>query len=149
MVRHRLTTSFVRTMVRGAVGACPRCAGRGWFRRWFTHRERCPTCGYRHERQQGFMLGAMTMNVTVTFFLLALVIVVGTVASYPDIAVVPMVTTGLAIAVGWPVFFYPMSYTLWAAVDLAMRPLEPAERADADRYANPAWLAAQTAAKGA
>ena len=95
------------------------------------------------------MLGAMTMNVIVTFFLLALVIVVGTVASYPDIAVVPMVTSGLAIAVGWPVFFYPMSYTLWAAVDLAMRPLEPAELADADRYANPAWLAAQTAAKGA
>jgi uncharacterized protein (DUF983 family) len=149
MVRHGLTTSFVRTMVRGAVGACPRCAGRGWFRHWFTRRERCPTCGYRHERQQGFMLGAMTMNVIVTFILLALVMLVGTVASYPDIAVVAIVVTGLVIAVGWPLFFYPMSYTLWAAVDLAMRPLEPAERADADRYANPAWLAAQSGSKGA
>ena len=88
------------------------------------------------------MLGAMTMNVVVTFFLLALVIVVGSVASYPDIAVVPMIVVGLAIAIGWPILFYPMSYTLWAAVDLLMRPLEPAERADADRHANPAWLAA-------
>ena len=95
------------------------------------------------------MLGAMTMNVIVTFFLLALVILVGTVASYPDIAVVPMVVTGLAVAVGWPVLFYPMSYTLWAAVDLMMRPLEPAARADADRHANPAWLAAQPSSKGA
>ena len=92
------------------------------------------------------MLGAMTMNVIVTFFLLALVIVVGSVASYPDIAVAPMLAIGLTIALVWPIVFYPMSHTLWSAVDLLMRPLEPAEAADADAHADPGWLAGRRAA---
>lgn len=133
---------------RGAVGKCPRCGSRGWFVRWFSRRERCPTCGYRHERHEGFMLGAMTMNVIITFFLLALVIIIGTVASYPDIEVVAMITIGLAIALLWPFFFYPMSYSLWAAVDLLMHPLEDAEQADADAHADPAWLASGKTSAG-
>ena len=135
--------------LRGLVGACPRCGGRGWFRRWFRRQERCPTCGYRAERQDGFMLGAMTMNVIVTFFLLAVDIVVGTVVTYPDIAAVPMVVVGLVVAVVWPVFFYPMTYTLWAAVDLLMHPLEPPELADADAHADVTWLAGRRAPVGA
>ena len=134
---------------RGLVGACPRCGGRGWFRQWFRRNERCPTCGYKAERQEGFMLGAMTMNVIITFFLLAVDIVVGTVASYPDIAVLPMVGVGLAVAIVWPLFFYPMTYTLWAAVDLLMHPLEPEQLADAEAHADPQWLARQRASVGA
>jgi hypothetical protein len=34
-----------------------------------------------------------------------------------------------------PIVFYPFSYTIWAAVDLAMRPLDPAEQADAAAHA--------------
>jgi len=41
---------------------------------------------------------------------------------------------GLAVAVVVPVVGYPFSYTIWAAIDLTMRPLEPAEVADADRH---------------
>ena len=95
------------------------------------------------------MLGAMTMNVIVTFFLLAVDIVVGTVATYPDIAAVPMVVVGLVVAVVWPLFFYPMTYTLWAAVDLLMHPLEPPELADADAHADVTWLAGRRAPVGA
>jgi uncharacterized protein (DUF983 family) len=142
MARHRLTTSFFHRALRGAFGACPRCGGRGWFRHWFKRNERCPTCGYKAERGEGYMLGAMTMNVIITFFLLLMVILIGTIASYPHIAVVPMVIVGMTIAIGWPMLFYPASYTLWAAVDLLMRPLDEAEQADADAHADPAWKAA-------
>ena len=38
----------------------------------------------------------------------------------------------LAVAVTFPVFFYPFSKTLWLAINLAMRPLEPGE-------AKPPW----------
>ena len=68
---------------------CPRCGGKGWFRGWFTKVERCRTCGYRYERQPGFLLGALTMNTIVTFGLLAAVLLVGSILSYPDIAIVP------------------------------------------------------------
>lgn len=135
--------------VRGLFGGCPRCGSHGWFRHWFKRNERCPTCGYKAERSEGYMLGAMTMNVIVTFFLLLVVILVGSIASYPHIAVGPMVIVGMSIAVLWPMIFYPATYTLWAAVDLLMRPLDEAERADADAHADPAWLAAQHVGAGA
>ena len=52
-------------------------------------------------------------------------------ATYPDVAVVPLVVLSLVVAVVVPLAFYPFSYTLWAAVELKMRPLDPAETADA------------------
>jgi hypothetical protein len=96
-------------------------------------RARCRTCGYRWERQPGFSLGATTVNTIVTFGLFGLVILVGCIATYPDIATVPILVASIAVAVVVPIVFYPVSYTVWAAIDLAMRPLEPAERADAAR----------------
>lgn len=96
---------------------------------------RCARCGYRYERQPGFSLGATTMNTIVTFGLIAVVIVVGMIATFPDIAVVPILVVAVAVAVVVPIAFYPISYTAWAAIDLAMRPLEPPEVAEADAAA--------------
>jgi uncharacterized protein (DUF983 family) len=124
-------TSFKRMVGRALLRRCPRCGGKAWFRGWFHRLERCRTCGYRYNRQAGFMLGAMTMNTIVTFGCLAVVLVVGTVTTAPDIPVLPLVLLSVAVAVVVPLVFYPFSYTLWAAVDLQMRPLEPAEIADA------------------
>jgi uncharacterized protein (DUF983 family) len=120
---------------RALLRRCPRCGGKGWFRGWFGKDERCRTCGYRYERQPGFLLGAVTMNTIVTFGLLAVVLVVGTILSYPDIAVVPMLAASAAVAILVPIVFYPFSYAIWAAVDLAMRPLDAAEQADAAAHA--------------
>jgi uncharacterized protein (DUF983 family) len=122
---------------RALLRRCPRCGGKAWFRGWFGKVDRCRTCGYRYERQPGFLLGALTMNTIVTFGLLAVVLLVGTVLSYPDIAVVPMLIAAAAVSVVVPIVFYPFSYTIWAAVDLAMRPLDPAEQADAAAHAAP------------
>jgi hypothetical protein len=75
------------------------------------------------------------MNTIVTFGLLAAVLVVGSILSYPDIAVVPMLIAAGLVAVLVPIVFYPFSYTIWAAVDLTMRPLDRAEQADAAAHA--------------
>jgi uncharacterized protein (DUF983 family) len=114
---------------------CPRCGGQGWFTGWFAKGERCRTCGYRYERDPGFLVGALTMNTIVTFGVLAVILVVGIVVTYPDIAMVPILAVALPAMVVVPIVFYPFSYTLWAAVDLAMRPLEPGEVADAAAHA--------------
>jgi uncharacterized protein (DUF983 family) len=119
---------------RALLRRCPRCGGAGWFRGWFTKTERCRTCGYRYERQPGFLVGALTINTIVTFGLLAVVLVVGIVLSYPDIALVPILVAAAVVTVLVPIVGYPFSYTIWAAVDLAMRPLEPDEVADADAH---------------
>jgi len=131
-VPRRLTDSFPRMMARALVRRCPRCGSGGWFHHWFRRAERCPGCGIRIERQVGFMLGSITVNTIVTFGLLLAVIVVGFVVSYPDVAVVPMIVVGIAIAVLFPLLFFPFSHTIWAAVDFAMRPVEPHEAEEAN-----------------
>jgi uncharacterized protein (DUF983 family) len=124
-------TGFWSMLGRALLLRCPRCGGRGWIKAWFKRYERCPTCGYRYERQPGFMLGAVTMNTVVTFGLLAGVLLIGSILSYPDIAVGPILVCSAIVAVVVPIVFYPFSYTIWAAVDLAMRPLDRTEVADA------------------
>jgi uncharacterized protein (DUF983 family) len=123
--------SFKRMVGRALLRHCPRCGGKGWFRGWFHRLERCRTCGFKFERQVGFMLGAMTINTIVTFGCLAAVVVVGMLATYPDVAVFPLVVLSIAVAVIVPLAFYPFSYTLWAAIELKMKPLDAAESADA------------------
>jgi uncharacterized protein (DUF983 family) len=142
-------TTFWPMLGRALLRRCPRCGGKGWFRGWFTKVERCRTCGYRYERQPGFLLGALTMNTIVTFGLLAVVLLVGSILSYPDIAVGPMLIAAAVVSVVVPVVFYPFSYTIWAAVDLTMRPLDAAEQADAAAHAAPATPPAARSGRGA
>jgi uncharacterized protein (DUF983 family) len=132
VARGDIKTGFWPMLGRALLRRCPRCGGAGWFTGWFRKQERCRTCCYRYERQPGFLVGALTINTIVTFGLIAVVLVVGVVLSYPEVALAPTLLAALAVAVVAPVVGYPFSYTIWAAVDLTMRPLEPAEAADAD-----------------
>jgi hypothetical protein len=79
------------------------------------------------------MLGAVTINTIVTFGAILVVLVVGMIASYPDLAVVPIVVACLVVAVVVPIVVFPFTYTIWGAIDLAMHPLQPAEADDAAR----------------
>ena len=45
--------------------------------------------------------------------------------TWPDIAVVPMLVVLGAAAVILPIVLYPVSYTMWQALDIAMRPVTP------------------------
>lgn len=77
------------------------------------------------------MLGAITINTIVTFGAILVVLVVGMIATYPDIAALPIVAGCVAVAVVVPVVVFPFTYTIWGAIDLAMHPLQPDEVADA------------------
>jgi Protein of unknown function (DUF983) len=110
---------------------CPRCNGSGWWTGWLKRVPRCRSCGYRYEREDGFSLGAITINMMVTFMLLGVVFGVGFFLSYPTVAVVPMLVAGGVVVLILPVVFYPLSYTVWAAIDIAMHPLDAGEEADA------------------
>lgn len=124
--------SLGRMVARGLLRRCPRCGGRGaWYTGWFRRGPRCRTCGYRYERQDGFSLGATAVNTAVTFATMFVVGFTGVLATWPDISAGAALVPCVAIAVVLPVVFYPVSYTVWAAIDLASRPLEPAEEADA------------------
>lgn len=56
-----------------------------------------------------------------TFGLMLLTILVLVIVTSPDIAVIPITITAVCIGSLGPVVFYPMSFTLWQAMDLVMR----------------------------
>jgi uncharacterized protein (DUF983 family) len=114
---------------RGALRRCPWCGDRrAYFTGWFAKQEACRRCGTPWRRGDvGFELGAATVNTIITFGLLVVGTAVGVIVTSPDIAVLEIVLGLVAAAVVVPAVIYPMSYTLWQALDLAMRPPEPGE----------------------
>ncbi|HWL65308.1 MAG TPA: hypothetical protein VNP73_04975, partial [Actinomycetota bacterium] len=86
-----------------------------------------PDCGYNFERESGYWVGALIVNIAVAeiwFFVLLMAVLL---ASMPDVAwgpllVVALVTNGLL-----PIFFYPYSKSLWMAIDLYIHPIEPGD----------------------
>ena len=122
-------------LARGLTRRCPLCGSSGVFESWFTIRDRCPRCAFPLEQRiEGHWLGALGMNTIVSFGALALTMAIGLIATYPDIATGPVVALSVTVAIVVPLFFYPFSKTLWSAVDLAMRPLEPDDDVD------PRWI---------
>jgi uncharacterized protein (DUF983 family) len=118
------TTTLLR---RGAAKRCPVCGQGRLFRRWFTMVEDCPRCGLHFERVEGHWIGALGINTIVSFGTLLVAVVVGVLVTLPDVDVVPVTIAAVAVAVLVPLGYYPFSKTLWTAIDVAMRPVEPDE----------------------
>ncbi len=114
------------------------CGGGRLFRRWFTIVEHCPRCGFRLERIEGHWIGALGINVVVSFGTVLIAVIVAFIATYPDESTTAAVIAVVVVAVGVPLVFFPVSKTLWCAIDLAMRPLEPDDDVD------PRWLPQST-----
>ncbi len=89
--------------------------------------ERCPRCDLKFERIEGHLVGAMGINTVVSIIVLLIVGVAGFVITYPELPLLPLVSTTIAVAVVFPIVFYPFSKTIWTAIDLRMRPLEEDE----------------------
>jgi uncharacterized protein (DUF983 family) len=116
---------------RGARRRCPWCGGRGaFFTGWFAKQDRCRTCGLGWQRgYEGFELGAMAINIIVVFGTLIVGLIVAVALTVPDIPVVPLIVALGAVAIVLPIVIYPVSYTLWQAVDVAMHPPDPSDPA--------------------
>jgi len=95
--------------------------------------EECPRCHLWFERVEGHWIGAIGMNTILTFGTLLIVAVGGTIATFPDLAVTPLVIASVAVGLFMPVAIFPLSRTLWSAIDLLMTPLTPDDfRASSD-----------------
>jgi len=69
--------------------------------------------------------------VILTFGTMLIAMGIGVIFSYPDVAILPILGVIIAVAVIMPVIIFPMTYSIWLAIDLFMRKLEPEELADA------------------
>jgi uncharacterized protein (DUF983 family) len=112
---------------RGATRRCPICGQGKLFHRWFRMRERCPRCDLRFERIEGHWTGDLGINTVVSFGVLLVTLFVGIFATYPNVPTVPLLVAAVGVAAIVPFLFFPFSKTIWLALDLMMRPLEPGE----------------------
>lgn len=120
-------------LARGLLKRCPLCGTGNLFTGWFRMKERCPGCGYRFEREEGFFLGAYVINLAIAqalVILLAIVPLIVRLAGDPDASIVPFVVGGVVGAVVAPMVFYPWSKTVWTAFDLMLRPQSTREPTD-------------------
>ena len=109
---------------RAALLQCAWCGNRpGFLRGWFHRYETCQHCGLSVQRgEDGFELGAATVNVMVT---LAALIVAGGIPiliTYPHVDAGLLITVLGIVAVVLPIVLYPFSFTIWFAVELLMDP---------------------------
>jgi len=110
---------------RGLRRACPWCGGRhAFFIGWFTKTDHCRSCGLRWRRDDvGFELGAATMAAILTLGPLIVALTVTLAIPWPAVPAVPMIVALAPAAIVLPIVLYPVSYTAWQALDIAMRPV--------------------------
>ncbi|MFW6073978.1 MAG: DUF983 domain-containing protein [Chloroflexota bacterium] len=105
--------------VRGLTRRCPRCGEWNIFRGYFAHRPECPRCGLDLEPEDGYYVGAMTVNILCAEIMTVLILVIAIVLTWPDLPVLPLIAIGIGANLLFPVLFYPLSKTIWIAIDLA------------------------------
>jgi uncharacterized protein (DUF983 family) len=119
--------SRVRLLLRGLSRRCPVCGEARIRQGYFRLKASCPRCGLRFTRLEGQWSGDIGINTIVTFTLLYVVLLGGTLLMWGDIKVGPLALAALLVVVVFPVLFVPFAKTLWLAIDLAMRPVQADE----------------------
>jgi uncharacterized protein (DUF983 family) len=122
-----------RLFARALVLRCPNCGRGRVLRNWFTLRERCSECQVWLEREEGYFVGAMAINIILGEFLPifgAVAVIVGTWPTPPW----PVLQIAIPVSMGLgPVLLFPFSRTLWLALDWTFRPPSRDNRLDHPR----------------
>ena len=91
-------------------------------------KDACPRCGLDLVREQGYYTGAMTVNIVVAEILTVLLITVVTIWTWPTLPVNKLMLTAVGFNILFPALFYPLTKTLWLAIDLGwFNQLDPDE----------------------
>ncbi|HEY6568284.1 MAG TPA: DUF983 domain-containing protein [Actinomycetota bacterium] len=120
-------------VVRGIRKRCPRCAERDTFTSWFHMRLECPRCRWRFEKEEGGYLGAMVLNYSVAIAAWIVMLVVALILTVPKVPVAPLVIASIAVLVIVPLWFFPRSKMMWAAVEYLVLRSDPDYRAPVRR----------------
>jgi uncharacterized protein (DUF983 family) len=117
--------SATKALLRGLLKRCPRCGERDTFVSWFQPRKACPRCELRFAKEEGGFLGAMTLNYAVAIGLWLFALIVGVVLTVPDVPVMPLLIMSAVVLIGVPLWFYPHSKMIWAAVEFLVARSDP------------------------
>ena len=107
--------SIIKTLARGARLCCPACGRGPVFQSPFRVRHHCPACGAVFQREEGFFVGAIMLNVVTTEAAVMAAAAFGLLL-FPgrDAMLLGLL---FAVALLFPVAFYHHSWSLWLAGD--------------------------------
>ena len=114
---------FLVAAGRGLLLHCPYCGHGDIFNSWFSLKDQCPTCGITYAYEDGYFLGSYPVNLVATA-IIATVTVISLIV-WSGLSVLEMQIIGVTLAVGLPLFGYPFSLMIWAAIDIAFHPPDP------------------------
>ena len=117
--------SGLRVVLRGLAAGVPAAASRRIFERRFTLKARCPRCGFRFEKEEGGFLGAMAINYGVAVLFWLIVMAVGIALTVPVVPVAPLLVASIGVLTVVPIWFYPRSKALSAAIEFLVERGQP------------------------
>ena len=85
----------------------------------------------------GHELGALTVGLVLNIGLIVLAVAVAVALTVPEIPVVRLYAVLATAAVVIPVTTWPITHTIWLAIDLRVRPVGDAEAAEAAAWLRP------------
>jgi uncharacterized protein (DUF983 family) len=110
-------------MGRALTRRCPYCGSPNIYESYFALREQCPRCGIHFEREEGYFLGAYALNlITAEFVGLGLAIFLIFKTDLQHLSLIWQEAIAVALAIAFPVIFFPFSRTVWIAMDLIFHP---------------------------
>ncbi len=118
---------------------CPNCGGGPLFVSWFKLAPICPRCRLTLERDEGYWLGGMTINLIVGEVFPVVGVVGWWLLSRPHTPWDTILIAWIAAAIALPLLFFPLSRTLWLAFDLSFRPAEATDIAGDGESDAPPW----------
>jgi uncharacterized protein (DUF983 family) len=105
------------TLARGARLRCPVCGRAGVFQSPFRVRPHCHACGALFQREEGFFVGAIMINVVTTEAAVMLTAGLWLLSTAGGGGGTTMLTLLFAVALLFPVAFYHHAWSLWLAAD--------------------------------
>jgi uncharacterized protein (DUF983 family) len=112
-------TYLGKVVLRGLRQRCPRCGRGKLFRHGFTMYERCPSCNWLYEREEGYWTGAMAVNLVLTELIAAAIVIpLAAMQFNPWI----LYGVGVPLIAVLPVIFYRETKALWMSIDFILNP---------------------------
>lgn len=111
-----------RILIRGLKLRCPECGLGKLYRAPFRMNPHCDYCDLVYEREQGYFIGAVYLNVIGTeSLLLGTLIVYGLITGKVNQTIL---TALIVLALGLPLLFFHHSRSLWLSIDHILNPRE-------------------------